>query len=637
MAEKQIPPLGYEDQDPGVLEFVYENMQSGEAVYYHAFAAGLRPDQDLTVTQWADEHRVLPRKGSAEPGRYRSSRTPYMREIMDNMSPFSGVREQCTMKGTQLGFTAGGENWIGFVIDVAPGPMIMVLPTVELAKDFSKQKLAPTIEETPRLTGKVRDRRSRDSGNTIQAKEFPGGMLFLLGSNSGAGFRQRSVRYLFLDDVDGFEHDVGGEGDPADLVKKRTDTFSHRRKIWENSTPTVKGLSRIEKAFDESSQAYYQVPCPLCGEFQALEWGGKDAEFGLKFKRNKAGAVVDVWYECARCNGRIDERHKTGMLEHGRWIHTYPDRAKKGYHLSSLYSPIGWVSWRQVVEEFLDAKDNADRLKVWVNTRLGLPFDQAGDQPDWVMLKARCEPYEAWTMPEGGLALTAGVDVQNDRLAVIIRAWGRAEESWLVWWGELFGDPSGTEVWKQLDGLLTRSYSGRKIISMGVDSGGHKTQEVYHYARRRSPVVFALKGASQYGRPIISRPSKVDVTWSGETIRNGVELWPVGTDTAKATIYGRLRLEPPGPGCYHWPVGATDEYFRQLTAEKLTTKIVKGYPKQEWVKVGERNEALDCEVYSYAAAIRVGLDKIDWTNAEEGEQAPPARKPRGVISKGVKV
>ena len=594
----------------------------GSEIYIEAFNQGLRPDPELTVTQWADAHRHLPRQSSSEPGRYRSSRTPYVREIMDHLSPSNPTQELCVMKGTQLGFTSVAENWFGYVVDLCPGPFMMVLPTVELAKDHSKQKLSPTIQETPRLRRKIKDNRSRDSGNTIQVKEFRGGILFLSGSNSATFFRQRSIRFLFLDDIDGFEPDVSGEGDPADLAKKRTDTFSTRKKIFEVSTPTIKGISRIEKSFEESDQRFFHVPCLLCGAMQRLEWGGKGADYGIRFTRDEVGKVIDTWYQCRECHGRIDEHDKLKMFEQGKWVPTHPERKKRGYHLSSLYSPLGWVSWRQIAEEFLEAKNSRERLKVWMNTRLALSFEEAGDQPDWVGLKARCEPYKLLTVPTGGLLLTAGVDVQDNRLAVVIRAWGPGEESWLIWWGEIYGDPAQPHVWTQLDGLLDRRYphdSGvdLEIICMAVDSGGHHTQTVYNYCRIRSPRVIAIKGASRAGQPVIGKPTQQDVDWMGSKIQNGVQLWPVGTDTAKSTIYARLKMLEPGPGYYHCPIGVDDEYFQQLTAEKLTTRYVKGFPKMEWVKTGPRNESLDCEVYAFAAAIRAGLVMVDWAEIKK--------------------
>jgi phage terminase large subunit GpA-like protein len=626
-------------------------MLDGSKIYSAAFNSGLRPDPDLTVTEWADRYRMLPKKSSAEPGKYRSSRTPYVREIMDALSPSSRVQEVVVMKGTQLGFTELGNNWFGYVADASPGPMMMIFPTAELAKDHSKQKLQPTIQETPRLKDKVREHRTRDSGNTIQTKEFPGGILFLSGSNSGAFFRSKSIRFLFLDDIDGFEHNIGGEGDPAELAKRRTDTYGNRKKIFEVSTPTTKDVSRIERSFLESDQRFYHVPCPHCGEYQRLLWGGPGADFGIKFDRDANGKTIDAWYECAACHERIDEHHKTAMLEKGLWMPTHPERLKRGYQISSIYSPLGWVSWIQIVKEFLEAKAFVERLKTWVNTRLGETFEETGDQPNWSLLRDRCEPYSVLTVPMGGLLLTAGVDTQKDRLAVVVRAWGRNEESWLVYWGELYGDPAQPAVWTDLDALLSRPFdhaAGAQlhIVSAAIDSGGHFTTEVYNFARRKSPRVIAVKGMSQTGKPILGHPTLQDVTWQGQKIPNGVQLWPLGTDTAKSTLYSRLKITTPGPGCYHFPIGTPEDYFIQLTAEKLITRYVKGFPRLEWVMTGPRNEALDCEVYTYAAALRAGITHMDWSRLErsilgpaytprENESTPAPKTGRRIISKGL--
>lgn len=619
------------------------NPESLARQFCAACLKGFRPDPDITVTQWADQHRMLPRKSSAEPGKYRSTRTPYARELMDCLSSTNPVSEICVMKGTQLGFTEIGNNWFGYVVDISPGPMMMMFPTADLAEDHSKQKLQPTINDTPRLKDKIRESRSRDSGNTIATKEFPGGILFMSGSNSGAFFRSKSIKYLFLDDVDGFVIDVNGEGDPAELAKRRTDSYGRRKKIFEVSTPTTKGVSRIERSFAESDQRYYNVPCPHCGEYQPLQWGGDGADYGIKFNRKESGKIRHVWYECRACHEKIEEHCKTDMLERGRWIPTKPENTKRGYQISSLYSPLGWVSWSQIVTEFLEAKAYKERLKTWVNTRLGETFEESGEQPEWNILQARCEPYKILTVPRRAHILTAGVDTQDNRLAVLIKGWGRDEESWLVYWTEIYGDPSRQDVWNELDALLNRGYeheSGRiiHVLSAAIDSGGHHAQDVYNYVRRRAPKSFAIKGQSQPGKPVLGKPSLVDITWRGEKIPNGCQLWPVGSDTAKGIIYSRLKINETGPGCYHWPVGTDDAYFMQLTAEKLLTKYVKGYPRLEWVlPSGKRNEALDCEVYAYAAALRAGIVHVDWDKLEEKISDRQPEKPAGrrTISAGV--
>jgi len=377
-----------------------------------------------------------------------------MREIMDVISPSSPVQEIVFQKPTQIGGSEAILNLILYIMDIAPAPALFVMPTLDLVQQFSRQKLAPSIADLPRLKGKIKEPRSRDSANTLSLKEYVGGVLFLAGSNSAASFRSKSVRYVLLDDVDGFEQNVCDEGSPIELAKRRADTFGARRKIVEISTPTLKGVSHIERSFLESDQRYYHVPCPHCGTYQRLEWGGEGADFGLKFTRDAAGKVVDAWYECRSCHRRIDEHHKTDMLERGQWIPTFPERLKRGYQLSSLYSPLGWVSWNQIVKEFLEAKAYKERLKTWTNTRLAEVFEETGDQPEWGLLKARCEPYEPLTVPAGGLLLTAGVDTQDNRLAIVIRAWGKGEESWLIFWGELYGDPGQPQIWTDLETLL---------------------------------------------------------------------------------------------------------------------------------------------------------------------------------------
>ena len=355
-------------------------------------------------------------------------------------------------------------------------------------------------------------------------------------------------------------------------------------------------------------------------------------KYGIKFTHDEDNAITDIWYVCKKCEGRINESDKEKMLANGRYIHKYPDRDVRGFKVNSLYSPLGWVSWRQIAEEFLDIKKSKEKLKVWTNTRLAETFEEIGDQPDWPALKARAEPYDMLTMPPGGMLLTAGVDVQDDRIIVVVRAWGRHEESWLIYYGELWGDPDRQEVWDQLDKLLVMNISNYHIVSCAVDTGGHRTQAVYNYCRFRAPAVIAVKGASQPGKPVIGRPTKQDVTWKGEKIENGVELWPIGADVAKSTLYSRLRQSEPGAKTYHWPIGLPDEYYLQLTAEKQITRYINGFPKLEWIKVRERNDVLDCEVYAYSAAIRSGMalydwDKIDVVRHPNKTQKHAARKP----------
>lgn len=575
-------------------------MNDGALVYREAFKAGLTPDPDHTVSSWADEHRMLSQKASAEPGRWRTERTPYLREVMDALSPSNPTQRVVLMAGAQLGKSETGNNWLGYVMHHAPGPMLLVQPTVDTAKRFSKQRLAPMIEETRVLRDLVAANVSREGGNSMMTKEFTGGVLIITGANSAAGLRSMPIRYLFLDEVDAYPADVDGEGDPVQLAEKRTTTFA-RRKVFLCSTPTIKDVSRIEREFLTSDQRRYFVPCPHCGHKQWLRWAQ------IKWHDDDPQTAA---YACEECGVLIEERYKSEMLAAGEWRPTAAsDGRTAGFHLSSLYSPLGWKSWAEIVGEFLAAKADAALLKTFVNTVLGETWEEdysaklgAGD------LQQRVEFYQAGVAPARALAVTAGVDVQDNRLAITLYGWGRDEESWVIDHMEIFGDPAQTKVWTQLDEVLLKPVAHElaepiKIAAAAIDSGGHFTSEVYAYCRdRRQHGVFAIKGQSQRGKAPIGKPSKVDFNWKGRTIKGAAEVYPVGSDTIKSTIYARLKLNAPGPGYLHFHGELSADFFEQLTAEKQVTRYVKGFPVREWVKKsGARNEALDCAVYAYAA------------------------------------
>lgn len=565
--------------------------------YDEGFLEGLRPPPPLTVSQWADEHRVLPQRASAEPGYWRTSRTPYLREIMDQLSPSSRAETIVLMKGAQVGGTECGNNWLGYIIHHAPGPAMMVLPTVEMSKRSSKQRIAPMIEECPDLQERVKDPRSRDSGNTMLAKEFPGGILIMTGANSAVGLRSMPVRYLFMDEVDGFTHDVDGEGDPVELAVKRTATFARNRKIFICSTPTIRGVSRIETAYDRSDKRVFRVPCPECGHEQQILW---------RNIRWPDGQPHEAAMQCEACDALVPEHRKGWMLERGKWVATAGgDGRTLGYHLSSLYSPLGWYPWGQAADDFLAAKEHGrEALKTWTNTVLAETWEEEGDTVEERALLARREEYAA-EAPAGVLVLTAGVDVQDDRLEVEVVGWGKGEESWAIDYRVLWGDPGRAEVWQQLDDVLASRYQYERggqldIVATCVDSGGHYTQQVYAYCRERKyGRVYAIKGMAGAGRPIVTAPAR---RGSGHRNRT-VDLFTIGVDSAKGLVYSRLRQTRPGPGYSHFPLSPAfdEEYFAQLTAEKVVTRYQKGFPRREWVKVRPRNEALDCRVYALAA------------------------------------
>jgi len=609
-------------------------------------ATYLAPPPRLTVTEWAERNRVLSAKDSAEPGPYRVSRTPYALEPQDALSPYSPTEEVVLMWGAQTSKTTVGGNWVGSVIDLQPGPLMIVQPTIDTAKRFSRQRLTPMIEESPALRRKVRENRSRDDANTTLLKEYAGGFMVVAGANSAAGLRSMPIRDIFFDEIDAYPLDVDGEGDPISLAEARQSTFSRRKRL-KTSTPTTKGLSRIEDAFLSSDQRYYHVACPHCGELQRLEWGA-DKDYGIKWAKDAHGQHLPetAHYVCRHHGCIIEEHHKPALLlceqlgGRARWVpaNAAAPARRRGYHLSSLYSPLGFLSWRELVEEWIAARELAkmgdqSKLRAFINTRLAETWEEQGDKVQHHELARRAEDYPLGIVPMGGLMVTAGVDTQPDRLEMRVWAWGRSEESWLVERHIIYGDPNLDETmpgspWARLTEirrtpLLHASGSQILIEATAIDTGGHNTQAVYAYCRAHAHAhVLAVKGASQPNKPAMGKPAPIDVTWRGKTMPRSLKLWPVGTDTAKHLIYGRLRLSQPGPGYIHLPAAlkSTDE-FEQLTAERLATKYIKGHAKLEWFKpAGKRNEALDCAVYAYAAACYLGIQSMKepgWARREE--------------------
>ncbi|MCC7203120.1 MAG: phage terminase large subunit family protein [Nitrospirae bacterium] len=570
-------------------------MLNPNQVYYNGFNSGLMPDPDLTVWQWSDTYRMLPRKGASEPGRWKTNRTPYLREILECLSPSSPNERIVFMKGAQVGGTECGINWIGYIIHQAPGPALVVQPTGDTARNWSKQRLGSMIEASPALHGLIRDSRERDSGNTTLSKEYPGGILIIASAKSTARLRSMPIRYLFMDEVDEYAADVGGQGDAVSLAEKRTSTFS-MRKIYLVSTPTFKNISRIEREYEASDKRRYYVPCPHCEWMQPLKWSGimwdKDGEKHLP---------ETVHYVCERCGERIEEYHKTSMLEAGEWRSETPGMSKiAGFHLSSLYSPLGWKSWEEIVREFLEARrlqkqGDITSMQVFSNQVLGETWELVTEQADYEGILQRVESYGP-EIPLGAAVLTAGCDVQKDRLELEVVAWGKGEESWSIEYKVLIGDPSKPEVWTELEGYLQKTWphaSGRtlRIMSACIDSG-YATKAVYDFIRdRQVRGIYAIKGSNQTAAPIISdRPPKKHKT-------SKVHLFLIGTDTAKAAIFGRLNLVEPGPGFMHYPDHYPPEYFEQLTSERLVLR--KG--KRVWErKPGKRGEALDARVYALA-------------------------------------
>lgn len=590
-------------------------------VYASAFRRGLRPEPRLTVSEWADRHRMLSGKASAEPGPWRTERTPYLRAIMDALSPHSPWERVVFMKGAQIGGTEAGNNWLGYIIHNTPAPTLAVSPTVDMAKRASRQRIEPLIEESPVLRSLVAPARARDSGNTVMSKDFPGGVLVLTGANSAVGLRSMPARFLFLDEVDAYPGDADGEGDPVALAMARTSTFGARRKVFLVSTPTVAGVSRIEAAYSESDQRRFFVPCPHCTDMAPLSW---------QRIRWPEGRPRDAHAVCEACGGVIEEHHKGAMLAAGEWRATAPgDGRTAGFHLSALYSPPGWFSWGEAAEQFTQAKDTPSRLKTFVNVVLGETWAERGDAPEWKRLAARRETYTRGHVPKGGLALTAGCDVHPDRLECEVVAWGRNRVSWSVDHVVIHGNPAQPDVWRELTDLLHREWPGPcghgfRILKLAIDIGGHNTEAVYRFAATDPARIMAVKGMPA-ATVALGAASRVEVNRAGRKVKRGALLWPVGVSILKADLYSRLKLDPPDEGQPD-PAGFCrfpdhpDEWFKQLCAEQLVKRTTRtGHTRLEWEQTRDRNEALDCRVYAMAAALAAGIERwgdADWHAAE---------------------
>lgn len=566
---------------------------------------------------------------------------------MDTLSPSDPAQVVVFQKCTQIGGTEAGNNWVGSIIDQGLGPTMIVLPTSNAAKRASRTRIGPMIEETPSLRGKVSEAKSRDSGNTVLMKEFDGGVLLLAGANSATELKSSPIRNLFLDETEEYPADVDGQGDPEELAEKRTDTFA-RKKIAKVSTPTIVG-GRIDTAYKASDQRLYLVPCPLCAHeqhlrFEQLRWetrkvwevvsaGGEISEVlaGVDGAAERdTRELQDVWYECEACSGRIDEHLKPEFLAKGRWVakNPGPDRAA-GFKINALYSPLGWFHWRQVVLKHLEAERDTTgtKKKTFVNTVLGEAYEEAGEaiEPHW--LKSRIEP--AWrlgTVPARCLLLFAGVDVQGNRLECYIWGYGRDRETWVIDRHIIFGSPALDETWQGLEEVLQKGYphpggSTIRIERLAIDaSDGVTTHFVRVFARKWAPSsrVIAVKGQAAAGKALIGKPTPQDVNYRGKVMKGGVNLWPYGADTAKGSLYARLRLEEPGPGFVHFPTGLPDEFYEQLTAERRVTRYLRGQPRVEWVlERGRRNEALDCAGMADAAAESFGLSRAPWDKLEQ--------------------
>ncbi len=500
------------------------------------------------------------------------------------------VNEVVVMSCSQVGKTETLLNTIGYYIAYEPAPILMVQPTLEMARSWSQDRLATMVRDTPIITNKVADVKSRDSGNTTLHKTFEGGHITACGANSPASLASRPIKIVLCDEVDRYPTTAGAEGDPVLLAKRRSATFWDSKLIM-TSTPTVSGSSRIESAYENSDQRKFYVPCIHCKHSHILEWKN------VKWEKDRPDTAV---IECPKCNETMDNSDRIRTISKGHWKAQKKFAGVAGFHLSGLYSP--WVSLEEAVTEFLMAKKMPETLRVFVNTYLGESWEDAGERIDDLQIFKRREEY---TVPEEVLVITAGVDIQDDRIEMEVVGWGKDEESWSLDYIIINGDPSAPSIWNELDTHLSKVYNcidktQMKIISTCIDAG-HHTNQVYKFCKPRlARRIFAIKGQAGEGKTIIGRSSRNNIM--------RCPLFPVGVDTAKELIYSRLNIKDAGAGYCHFPMKYDEEYFRQLTAEKIVTKYRRGFKRREWVLMRSRNEALDCRVYSMAALSVLNVD-----------------------------
>jgi phage terminase large subunit GpA-like protein len=571
-------------------------------------AKAAAPPPDVDVVQWAESRRVLGHS-SRLGGPYRVIRTPFWKEPMEALSPRSNVQRVVIMKAAQMGCTEIALNALGFYLDLAPAAILCVQPSLQMAARFSSQRLTEMLELSPDLAGlTATPRGGRLPASVLFKKTTSGACLVLTGANSPASLRALPARIILLDEVDAYPGDVGGEGDPVDLAIQRAESYGTAKRVLIISTPTEKGLSRVDNLYQATDRRRFYVPCARCGEGIVLEFASLRMEDGVAL------------YRCPLCERDIQERDKLAMLEAGNWRATSVcDPDTRGYHVSQLYSP--WSSWRDLLRRAAAAAGVPEKLKVFVNCALGECWSPpALEVPEAETLMARSEPFPEGVVPQGAALLTAGVDVQADRLEMEVVAWGKDLESWSIAYYVLNGDITEPAVWQRLDELLTRSYnhvSGMPLtIQAACVDAGYSTPEVTAFTRHRhGQRVFATKGLSNgWGRAIWPRKA----SWT----KDRHAIYAISSDEAKTFTANRLRIETPGPGFCHFPLTRPRDWFEQLVSERLV--IQKG--QRRWTNpTRARNEATDCRALAVAALhsrLLAGVDLNAWCDQFERMLAP---------------
>ena len=588
-------------------------------------ASNFRPPEQLTVTQWADKYRRLSPENSAEPGRWKTGRTPYLEEIMDAFTD-PRIHRITVVASSQVGKTEAELNMLGYAMDIDPGPIMFVLPnTRPVAETFSKRRVSAMIRDTPRLRKKVADAKGRDGNNTIFNKTYPGGMLTITGANSPSNLASTPCRYVFGDERDRWPRSAGAEGDPWGLVKARTITF-YNYKMVEVSTPTIKGCSVIEESFLEGSQEYWSTECPHCHEYSFIRFGN------IRFKHTKTVkngknqyTVEEIEYVCPVCGCISSEKEIRRQPK--KWIAKNPEAYKRGHRsfwINAFSSP--WLSWEELILRYLAADGDPEELKTVYNTLFGELWEDRTGLLDEDGLLARREEYEA-ELPDGVLCLTCGVDTQNNRLEYEVVGYGYHRENWGIEKGVIMGKPDEDETWERLDGVIDRVWKfkngrGLKTSITFVDSGGNYTQEVYAQCKKRfHKKVFAIKGANRENTPYISIPKLVNILDEEKRVIGKTWLYYIGVDAGKEKIMSGLEVQQPGSRYSHFPLDEERGYDYNFASGLLSEVLSFNGRRWEWKKIPghERNEALDCRNYANAAfkALNPNLEAIEQKLKEE--------------------
>ncbi|MFZ4807483.1 MAG: phage terminase large subunit family protein [Hyphomicrobiaceae bacterium] len=581
---------------------------------------GLALPPRLTVSQWADQRRIIAPGTGPEPGRWRTDRTPYLREPMDSVSDPDNEITVLHMS-SQVGKTEVMINVAGYFVDADPWPQLLVMPTLELADSFSVSRFQKTVDHSPHLLERIGKSTERDSGNTIREKQYPGGDIVFSGANSPASLASRPRRVALLDEVDKYKAHIGSDGDPIGQAIQRTQNFWNR-KIVIASTPTIEGQSEIDSWFKRSDQRHFHVPCPDCGEYQPLEWEMVEWP-GRDTKEAKLG---DATYTCSHCGSCWNQRSLSLSVRAGKWVAHNPGAPIRGYHIWAIYSP--WVTMAKLAQEWADARGNEAKEQAFVNLKLGRVYTQSKSSTTTVaMLMARREDYGPTRIPASVLCVTAFCDIQADRIEVQYLGWGIDDEKWVLDYQVLWGDVSAPATWQALDEqLLSREFphplgGALPIEAIGIDAGNW-SQIVLEFVRKNRQAFrpfYAVKGVAGQGKPLWRE--------SDMKYRAGAKLWLSGVDDGKTILMQELAAgpndaDPAASYRIHFPAHLDEGYFKQLVeSERLRIEIKAGRPVRKWLPVsGRRNEALDTFVGAVAVRHALSINYEQRLTQRRGEQ-----------------